>query len=362
MPTQIVDAIYLGITAELDTNETNWTVEQASTLLGTTFGGLGDPLWDKIGEVELEDADNDNKTRSNDNGQLGEDLTYGGTGSALDSALIYNATVHFTDGSSTTTTLVLAQDELGRLFVMPPTGGPGVLDDGYIRSITIDSLYDDDFVGLTTPREAEAFLVCFAEGTNIKTPQGETPVEVLRPGDLVATLDHGAQPVIWVGSRCVTAQGREAPVVIANGALGEGSPRAPLSVSRQHRVVIESTIAERMFGARQVLVAAKDLLDLPGVTQAGTGQTLTYWHILLPRHEILWAEDAAVESFLPTPLSLRALHEGDRQTIAQKITQLAPYEMARAQINGARARKCVARHLRNQKPLVGQGLTLLIPA
>jgi hypothetical protein len=40
--------------------------------------------------------------------------------------------------------------------------------------------------------------VCFVAGTLIATPSGAVPVERLRPGDLVATWDEGAQPVRWV--------------------------------------------------------------------------------------------------------------------------------------------------------------------
>jgi hypothetical protein len=49
--------------------------------------------------------------------------------------------------------------------------------------------------------------------------------------------------------------------------LGPGVPARPLHVSPQHRILLRNRVAQRMFGAAEVLVAAKALLDLPGVTQ-----------------------------------------------------------------------------------------------
>ncbi len=42
-------------------------------------------------------------------------------------------------------------------------------------------------------------VMCFASGTMIEAEQGAVLVEDLRPGDLVQTLDHGLQPLRWVG-------------------------------------------------------------------------------------------------------------------------------------------------------------------
>ena len=42
--------------------------------------------------------------------------------------------------------------------------------------------------------------VCFTRGTLIKTDQGERPIEDLLAGDMVLTMDHGYQPIRWIGS------------------------------------------------------------------------------------------------------------------------------------------------------------------
>ncbi len=60
---------------------------------------------------------------------------------------------------------------------------------------------------------------CFVAGTPIDTASGPRAIETLRPGDLVRTLDHGLQPLRWIGVRRVTGLGSFAPVRIAAGAL-----------------------------------------------------------------------------------------------------------------------------------------------
>lgn len=44
-------------------------------------------------------------------------------------------------------------------------------------------------------------VFCFTAGTAIRTPQGDKPIETLRPVDLVFTLDNGPQPTCWIGTR-----------------------------------------------------------------------------------------------------------------------------------------------------------------
>ena len=72
-------------------------------------------------------------------------------------------------------------------------------------------------------------IICFASGTNILTSAGEVAIEDLQVGQLVATLDHGLQPLRWVGSRKVSAAGKLAPIVIRAGVLG--NKRRPAGVT-----------------------------------------------------------------------------------------------------------------------------------
>lgn len=140
-------------------------------------------------------------------------------------------------------------------------------------------------------------IPCFVAGTLIVTPDGERPVEALRPGDLVMTQDDGAQPLRWVGRRRVEATGAFAPVRIRAGTFGA---HRDLVVSPQHRVLIRDTLAELLFGEAEVLVAAKDLIDGQAITLREGGM-VDYVHLLFDRHQVVFSEGLATESFLPGP-------------------------------------------------------------
>jgi hypothetical protein len=140
-------------------------------------------------------------------------------------------------------------------------------------------------------------IPCFVAGTLIRTPGGDVPVEALSPGDLVLTHDDGAQPLRWVGRRRVAAQGAFAPIEIAAGAFGD---HGRLLVSPQHRVLIRDAMAELLFGEAEVLVAARDLVN-DGTVRVRPGGAVEYVHILFDRHQVVWSEGLATESFLPGP-------------------------------------------------------------
>ena len=82
---------------------------------------------------------------------------------------------------------------------------------------------------------------CFTRGTLIKTDQGERPIEELAAGDMVLTMDHGYQPIRWIGSSKRAATGDLAPILIRKGALGNDRD---LRVSPQHRMLLQGWQAE----------------------------------------------------------------------------------------------------------------------
>jgi len=143
-------------------------------------------------------------------------------------------------------------------------------------------------------------LVCFSGDTGILTPKGTRLASELTVGDLVET-ESGPKPLKWIGRRIVTAKEMEhdsrlAPVRICKGALGGGLPSRDLLVSRQHRVLVHSRIAARMFGHVNVLVSAIRLTQMPGIFLDDTVGDIEYIHLLLDTHEVLFAENAPAES------------------------------------------------------------------
>ncbi len=176
-------------------------------------------------------------------------------------------------------------------------------------------------------------------------------METLRPGDLVDTLDNGAQPIRWIGGRRCRARAELTPVVISPGALGAGMPRRQLRVSRQHRLLVRSPVAARMFNDMDALVAAHRLVGLPGITLQDDGSLVTYWHFLCERHEIVFADGAPAETLYLGTETDRALSPAARREIRMIFPDLAPDSQpsARRIPSGRQQRGFVQRLAKNGK-------------
>ena len=159
-------------------------------------------------------------------------------------------------------------------------------------------------------------IPCFVSGTMIMTPDGEVPVESLTPGDMVITHDDGAQPVRWIGSRTVEAVGNFAPIKIRRDTFGGHNT---LMLSPQHRILIRDALAELLFGDTEVLVSAKDLVNGKSVKRMEGGD-ITYVHLLFDKHQVVFSEGLATESFLPGPQTTKAFE----QDIVDEIVAIFP--------------------------------------
>jgi hypothetical protein len=162
-------------------------------------------------------------------------------------------------------------------------------------------------------------LVCFASGTLIKTPNGQTLIEQLAPGDMVLTMDHGPQPIRWIGSSKRPAVGNMAPILIRKGALGN---TRDLRVSPQHRMLLSGWQAEVLFGESEVLATAKSLVNDHSILREEGGE-VEYFHMLFDSHEIVYAEGAPSESFHPGAEGWKALDMPTRNEILELFPQLA---------------------------------------
>ncbi|MEY4698323.1 MAG: hypothetical protein RIT14_2751, partial [Pseudomonadota bacterium] len=162
-------------------------------------------------------------------------------------------------------------------------------------------------------------VICFARGTLILTAEGDRPIETLQPGDLVLTLDHGYQPLRWIGSVRVAAQGALAPIVFDPGAIGN---RRALRVSPQHRMLLSGWQADLLFDTPEVLAAAKMLVNDRTIRREEGGE-VDYFHMLFDAHEIVTAEGALSESFHPGQQGWGALAEAARDEILQLFPELA---------------------------------------
>ncbi|MGV6847971.1 MAG: Hint domain-containing protein [Marinibacterium sp.] len=206
-------------------------------------------------------------------------------------------------------------------------------------------------------------FACFGQGTRIATRSGEIAVEDLTIGDLLCTADGSCKPLRLVLSQTVNEhQLRDAPglrpVRITAGALGGGLPVRDLIVSPQHRMLVDSRIARRMFGNDEVLVTAKKLTALPGIARDRRARAVTYYHLVLDRHDVLIAEGAPSESFFAGPMALAALPASARAEIEavfrDAATRRTPEFAARPIPGGNRQKQLVRRHARNGRPVLPQ--------
>ncbi|MEO9518548.1 MAG: Hint domain-containing protein [Paracoccaceae bacterium] len=195
---------------------------------------------------------------------------------------------------------------------------------GSLLFLTVNGKSAGDFIGVTTTIEIKSgdnvttsdltpqvtdeianTAMCFTAGSLIKTDTGEIPVEQLQVGDAVWTQAGGFLPVQWIGSESVTKAMLEnnpklALVKIRKNALGPNLPAQDMSVSRKHRILVTSHVAEMLFGTSEVLVPAIGLTNLPGIDEEIDTDSVEYWHFLLSEHQIIKCNSLETESYLPS--------------------------------------------------------------
>jgi Ca2+-binding RTX toxin-like protein len=185
-------------------------------------------------------------------------------------------------------------------------------------------------IGTMTFTGIEQVIPCFTPGTLISTERGEVAVEDLRLGDRVVTRDNGLQTLRWVGSKRLSladliVKPALRPVEIGAGALGHGLPTRAMTVSPQHRMVIEGARAEMLFGEPEVLVAATHLTFLPGV-EVKLSAAVRYVHVMFDRHEIICANGAWTESFQPAQRMLDGMDRAQADEVLALFPELAGQE------------------------------------
>ncbi len=179
---------------------------------------------------------------------------------------LFGYTLNFTDGGNTVASIALGSDS--------PT------------DISAYHLASDGNGGTIV-------VACFHRGSMIATPGGEIAVEQLQAGDTVLTADGDASPVKWVGFRHIDCQRHASPrdvwpVRIAAGAFAPGLPTRDLLLSPDHSVFTQG-----------VLIPVRYLINGATIRQE-PADSVTYYHVELPAHDIILAEGLPTESYLDT--------------------------------------------------------------
>ncbi len=199
-------------------------------------------------------------------------------------------------------------------------------------------------VSLSDPRsKRDSGLICFAEGTLIHTEAGPRPIEQLRSGDQLETRDNGLQSIAWLGSHHVSnAQLRRnpalRPVRIRQGALPSNRPSADLLLSPNHRLLVSSGEAERLFNTHETLILARDIAkhipDKRAIYVDTAIPQVTYYHLLTGQHEIIWANGVEAETLHPSDMDMGLLDHQSRQALYTVCNEIEDY--------GSHARRCLS--------------------
>ena len=277
-----------------------------------------------------------------------------------------NDTLNFTSttvsgdirGGSGTDTLNLPEGTV----ITDDTFGVITVEDGVGYSVSSGTFTLPSGITVTySAFENGSGMPCFTRDTLITTQQGQTPIQSLCTGDLIPTLGQGLHPIRWIGRRefdrfQLEANPRLWPVRILAGALGEGLPHRDLLVSRQHRMLVHSKIAQRMFGTTEVLIPAIKLTAMPDIYVDESVESVEYYHLLFDRHQVIFAEDAPTESLYTGPEALKMLSAASRREIFEIFPELTDLDYradpARMIPGGRLQAQLITRHLKNNKPLL----------
>jgi hypothetical protein len=251
-----------------------------------------------------------------------------------------------TDGHESYSVTIIAVPDTGARLLMFVGDVPPADRDMWVVRTAIDR---SAFAG---GARVEGGVICFTPGTRIMTPDGARLIQDIRAGDMIQTRDNGAQPVMWTGHRRMSgarlyAMPHLRPVRFRAGALGAGRPEDDLLVSPQHRMLIRGAAARALFNASEVLVAAEDLLNDHSIMVDQTQREVTYIHLLLETHNIIFANGMETESFHPANTALETIDAAQRDGLFALLPGLsddprAYGDYARRNLSGSEA--AILRH------------------
>jgi hypothetical protein len=132
-----------------------------------------------------------------------------------------------------------------------------------------------------------------AAGTRFLTPDGYQPVETLSPGDFVQVVLRGAatfERITWMGRRDVLLTPRQQadfPVQFKPHALADNCPARDVWLAQEHAVYIDGK-----------LYLVRDLINGGSIAVDRRRRSAAYWGVQLARHNIVLADNLAVETLL----------------------------------------------------------------
>lgn len=171
-------------------------------------------------------------------------------------------------------------------------------------------------------------VICFTPGTMIQTEDGPVLVEDIEEGVRIQTKDNGCEEVLWIGSRRITGARMQVmphlrPIRLREGALDKGVPDTSIHVSPDHRMLLRGARARALFNQDEVLVAARDMVDDHRVIVDRAVREVCYIHMLLPSHQVVFANGVETESFHPASAALATMEDAQIAQLVERLPDLA---------------------------------------
>jgi hypothetical protein len=84
-------------------------------------------------------------------------------------------------------------------------------------------------------------------------------------------------------------------------------------------MLLRGAPAQALFNSPEVLVPARDLVNGTTVVTDLSVREVTYIHLLLEDHQILWANGVETESFHPANAAMSSLDDTDRKRLLRML-------------------------------------------
>ncbi len=267
------------------------------------YDGSNDGILTLIDDDNLFDGDSTNDEQGNDTNQFGTIVFPDGTTLGSPTTNVFSevqALLTAPDGS----TITIIQVEVAN-----PTGAATIA--GFLPSSPLESGVTYTFTATNTtpttpapPVDEIVGAVCFTSDNMIETDTGEVRASDLKIGMMIKTINGVSQPLKWIYRRCVTPEDMKKypqlrPISFAPNSLGKSIPNKEMKLSPQHKLLITSPINQMYFEHSSLLVAAKHLVNNTTITIDKSDEGIEYIHLLLDRHEVIYADGTEAESFNP---------------------------------------------------------------
>lgn len=235
--------------------------------------GTPNTVGTQISSTSFSPTDNDAGSTSF---EVGETVSFGGSGSGIYQGYVVLNGANF----------MYVETSSGGAELFSNVVDPNTFDSG----LTGGDVFSEPLIG----QDIEQDNVCFAAGTLIATPDGETKVETLKIGDLITCEDGRAVPVKWIGRQTLhkifTPAERFVPVRVSAGALGNGQPHSDLVLTADHALILDGLAINASALVNGTTIAYEPIDSLP--------DRVTYYHIETENHDVILANGAPAETYV----------------------------------------------------------------